>query len=216
MKAEENTINEVLALLEQHYQSFTQATPIATRTKHPVPVDSRGWSQIIVSVLTGLYGLSRQKGADLEDGSDVKAANTWEAIDKPRFNGVIKAGTKAAHAGKITSLDAMPFLFFVMWDKAAHVHPRCRIWSVRPQVDTLFRDMCEKWYKKAAKKKSESHNYQANFQLHPPRGKDENVITNSEGNLSYPLLFCAIRKENQYRVVTYDPGVMKHGLCRRG
>ena len=61
-----------------------------------MPVDLRGWSQIIVSVLTGIKGIARKKGADLEDGSDVKAANTWEAIDTPRFNGVIKAGTCCA------------------------------------------------------------------------------------------------------------------------
>ena len=48
---------------------------------------------------------TRKKGADLGDGSDVKGANTWKAIDTPRFNGVLKAGTKSSVSDKIDSLD---------------------------------------------------------------------------------------------------------------
>lgn len=91
--------------------------------------------------------MERKKGADLVDGSDVKAANTWEAIDTPRFNGVLKAGTKAAEAGKIESLASMPYLFFVLWDMAALPSEgitdwRCRIWAVRPRTDARFREAC--------------------------------------------------------------------------
>lgn len=74
-------------------------------------MDTRGWSQIVVSVLTGINGIERKKGADLEDGSDVKGANTWEAIDTPRFNGVIKSGTHANYSDSMAYLDNTPFLF---------------------------------------------------------------------------------------------------------
>src|SRR6266446_6392100 len=106
-----HSMNErALELLDLHYRSFYGVAEIARETDHPVPVDTRAWSQILVSVLTGIKGLKRKKGADLVDGSDVKGANTWEAIDTPRFNGVIKAGTQSATAGRLESLDAMPFL----------------------------------------------------------------------------------------------------------
>src|SRR3990167_1959537 len=95
-------VSNALALLDLHFDSFYAAEPFAQRTGHPVPVDTRGWSQILVSTLTSTKGLERKKGADLDDGSDVKGANTWSAIDTPRFNGVIKAGTKATTSGSIT------------------------------------------------------------------------------------------------------------------
>ncbi|MYI47928.1 MAG: MamI family restriction endonuclease [Rhodospirillaceae bacterium] len=106
---------------------------MARKTGHPVPTDTRGWSQIIVSVLTGIKGIDRKKGADLEDGSDVKGANTWEAIDTPRFNGVIKAGTKASYSDNVAYLDTTPFLFFLLWDISRRGSHRCRIWVVRPK-----------------------------------------------------------------------------------
>jgi MamI restriction endonuclease len=203
---------EVLELLELHYASFHAVVKIATETEHPVPVDTRGWSQILVSVLTGLKGMARQKGADLVDGSDVKGANTWEAIDTPRFNGVIKAGTKAKYAGKLASLDDMPFLFFVMWDhrKPAEI-PRCRIWCVRTQQDREFRAMCERWYNACLTGEIKS----TNFQLHPPRGKDTDVFTNTYGNLKYPLFFSAERGTAGYTVTTYDPAILKSGNCTK-
>ena len=74
-------IDLTLGLLDHHYHSFYSVVEVARRTGHPVPMDTRGWSQILVSVLTGINGIERKKGADLEDGSDVKGANTWEAID---------------------------------------------------------------------------------------------------------------------------------------
>ena len=210
MNAEHKNLAEALTLLDQHHQSFYAAVDIATRTGHPVPVDSRGWSQIIVSVLTGIHGLKRKKGADLADGSDVKAANTWQAIDTPRFNGVIKAGTQAATAGTMASLDAMPYLFFVLWDQNGAGQDRCRIWCVRPQTDKLFRAMCERWY--AGCKSGDI--ISSNFQLHPPRGRDDNIIRNSLGNLTYPLLFCATHDKSGYAVTTFAPELLKNGVCK--
>ena len=99
-----------------HRKSFYDAIEVANKTAHPVPSDTRAWSQILVSLLTGINGIARKKGADLADGSDVKAANLWQAIDTPRFNGCIKSGRKG-DMGNIEGRNEMPHLFFVMWDK---------------------------------------------------------------------------------------------------
>ena len=180
-------IKDAVNLLNLHYQSFHSAELYATATGHPVPSDTRGWSQILVSLLTGTKGMDQKKGPDLSDGSDVKGANTWKAIDTPRFNGVIKAGTLAASSGNMASLDDMPHLYFVLWDETVRNTARCRIWAVRPQDDPAFRDMCRNWYEQRASKTIKSNN----FQLHPPRGLDNNVIRNTCGNLLYPLYFSA-------------------------
>jgi hypothetical protein len=205
-------VQEAIDLLDRHYSDFYDMVDVSRKTGHPVPMDTRGWSQILVSVLTGLSGLARKKGADLEDGSDVKAANTWEAIDTPRFNGVIKSGTKSATSDSLSSLDGMPFLFLVMWDQTATKQARCRIWCVRPQEDKEFREMCKAWYEGRINGDISS----TNFQLHPPRGRDGNIIRNSYGNLGYPLLFCAVRGEQGYEAKVYDPDVLKSGLCAKG
>lgn len=205
-------ISKALQLLELHFESFFAAEPFATSTGHPVPIDTRGWSQILVSTLCGINGLERQKGADLRDGSDVKGANTWKAIDTPRFNGVIKAGTKAITSGKIASLDAVPNLYLVLWDETVRKTARCRIWVVRPQYDKAFRAMCKSWYDKRACGDIES----TNFQLHPPRGKDSDVIRNTCGNLSYPLYFCAERAATEsFKLIKFDPAARTSGICRK-
>jgi len=206
-----NPTATTLALLDLHYESFHAVEPYATETGHPVPMDTRGWSQIIVSSLCGIKGLARHKGADLSDGSDVKGANTWKAIDTPRFNGVIKAGTKADVSGKIDSLDGMPHIFLVLWDETVRGTSRCRIWVVRTQSDRVFRKMCSSWYAKQKSGEIGSNN----FQLHPPRGKDTNIIRNTCGNLSYPLYFCAERApEEKYRLLHYDPKALTSGACK--
>lgn len=203
-------IKHALELLNTHYETFYKAQKLATETDHPVPVDTRAWSQILVSVLTGIKGLKREKGADLADGSDVKGAITWEAIDTPRFNGVIKAGTHSKTSGKLKSLDLMPYLFLVLWDNSPTTnHARCRIWCVRPQHDKLFRNMCAKWYKQRSSGEIKSDN----FQLHPPRNKDSNVIKNSLGNFEYPLFFQAERINNSYQITVYDENILNKGFC---
>jgi hypothetical protein len=204
-------IQSVLQLLDIHYETFYKAEPLARQTDHPVPVDTRAWSQILVSVLCGVKGLKREKGTDLADGSDIKGAITWEAIDTPRFNGVVKAGTKSATAGRIESLDEMPHIFLVLWDnEPATKNPRCRVWCVRPQFDEGFRRMCAKWYEQRRSGVIKSNN----FQLHPPRNKNSNIIRNTCGVFEYPLLFHAERVGGQYKLVLYDPDVLKSGLCR--
>jgi hypothetical protein len=201
---------EALELLDAHYEAFHTVAPLADKTGHPVPMDTRGWSQVLVSTLTGIRGLDRKKGADLVDGSDVKGANTWSAIDTPRFNGVIKAGRKADDGNDITCLDSMPHLYFVLWDETERDTARCRIWAVRTKEDDRFRSMCSAWYAKRESGEIRSDN----FQLHPPRGLDSNVIRNSCGNLSYPLLFAAERQSGgQYETTHLDLSVIETGAC---
>jgi hypothetical protein len=209
MKIPEN-VARALDLLNLHHKSFFLVEPFATETGHPVPMDTRGWSQILASVLTGISGLERQKGADLKDGSDVKGANTWKAIDTPRFNGVIKAGTKSETSGRLESLDEMPHLYLVLWDESPRKQPRCRIWVVRTQEDAVFRGMCESWYELRMGGKIISNN----FQLHPPRGLDTNVIRNTCGNLEYPLYFSAEMSDGQFKLLTYTPEARTVQLCR--
>lgn len=209
---QEINISETIKLLQIHYDSYVQIKPYADKHKHPHPTDTRGWSQIIISSLTGIEGYSRKKGPDLEDGSDVKAANCWDAIDTPRFNGCIKAGTKASIANSIASLDKMPYLFFVLWDTSeTSKKKRCRIWVVRTQYDTEFRRIAGYWYQQRQLGEIISNN----FQLHPPRNLDHNIFRNNCGHLAYPLLFEA-RVENIYFSLTrYEESILTTGECKR-
>ncbi len=201
---------QALRLLESHYNAFCDVSDLAHETDHPTPSDTRAYSQILVSILTGVKGIKRRKGADLANGSDVKAASTWEAIDTPRFNNVIKAGTKSEAAGSMDYLDETPYLFLVLWDYTPEVeNPRCRIWCVRTQEDDVFRSVCAKWYQQREDGIITSNN----FQLHPPRNIDSNEIRNTCGNLEYPLLFAAERIDGGYRITHYDPEVLERGEC---
>ncbi len=209
---DDERVKEALELLNIHYRGFLKIKDYAEKYGHPHPIDTRGWSQIIVSSLTQIDGLKRKKGADLSDGSDVKGADTWGAIDTPRFNNVIKAGTKSATAGRLESLDGMPFLFFVLWDhKPGSGAERCRVWVVRPQDDQEFREVCRSWYSKRKSGEIVSNN----FQLHPPRNKDSNVFRNTCGNLEYPLLFEAVRVKDNFVATVFAPEMMDAGKCTK-
>lgn len=203
-------VNETLKLLQIHYEAFAKIKPYADKYQHPHPTDTRGWSQIIVSSLTDIKGYSRKKGPDLEDGSDVKGANCWDAIDTPRFNNCIKAGTLSSTANTLESLDPMPFLFFVMWDTSeTSKQKRCRIWVVRTQHDVEFRRIADKWYNLRASGEIKSDN----FQLHPPRNLDNNIFRNNCGHLEYPLLFEARLENGKFILICCDESIMTSGEC---
>lgn len=203
-------VEAVLKLLKIHYQAFSAAKPFADRTAHPVPCDTRAWSQILCSMLSGINGIARKKGADLADGSDVKAANTWSAIDTPRFNGVIKSGRVGAR-GSIECLKEMPHLFFVLWDhEPAIQRERCRVWVIRPCSDPVFNETCAKWYAQRDAGIIRSDN----FQLHPPRNLNTNVFRNTCGNLEYPLFFRADWNGDHFQMMAFHPEVLKTGVCK--
>src|SRR5437899_8429085 len=121
-----------LQVLKAHFEAFQDAKRFRERTDQLVPSDTTAWSQILICALTGQKGRARKKGSDLADGSDVKAANCWSAIDTPRFNGAIPAGRKspaARRASDVSALDNIPYLFFVLWDaRPGDNKPRCRVW----------------------------------------------------------------------------------------
>ena len=205
-----NILKRTLDLLNTHHAHFFEAQSFADITDHPIPEDSRAWSQILISTLTGIPGLARHKGPDLVDGSDVKSANAWFSIDKVRFNGVIKAGTKSSLSGNMSYLDQIPYLFFVMWDNnPANDRERARVWVVRPQKDKLFREVAQKWYDLLDSGTIKS----TNFQLHPPVNKNSDVFTNLCGNLQYPLLFSAEWDGEEYISTYYNPEILISGEC---
>lgn len=203
-------MNKALDLLRVHRRTFFAARDYADGTGHTVPSDTKSWSQILVSYLTGIPGLQRKKGRDLQDGSDVKAANAWDAIDVPRFNGVLPAGRKAGY-NDITALDDMPYLFFVLWDwyKGKLGSERCRVWVVRPGTDKKFRHVANSWYRARRKGAIKSDN----FQLHPPIGDENDVVTNECGDLRLPLLFRADWVGGKYQIRTHNPDVLNIGRC---
>ncbi len=207
------SVEDALRWLDIHCSSFFAAKPFADKTMQPIPSDTAAWSQILVSLLTGIDGLARKKGADLADGSDVKGANVWCAIDTPRFNGAIPAGrvsTKSKKPANVSALDDIPYLFFVLWDSAGSKEiPRCRIWCVRTQHDPVFRGVAAEWYRQRA----DGFIRSANFQLHPPRNLDTNVVRNTCGNMAFPLLFCAHRIKKHFEMISYDPNVLSKGKC---
>lgn len=211
----DHDIDTAVALLDEHFRAFQAARVFAERTGHSVPSDTKSWSEVLVALLTGIEGRARKKGSDLADGSDVKAANVWCAIDTPRFNGCAPAGRTSAasiRAGDISAFDDMPHLFFVLWDYRLPAGiPRCRIWVVSPPRDREFRRTVSSWYEQRDNGSIKS----ANFQLHPPRNRDDNVIRNSCGNLEYPLFFLAERGGSGFSAVEFDGAAPAEGECRR-
>ena len=208
-----SSLPDVLSLLNEHHRAFFATKPLADKTEHTVPSDTKSFSEILVSLLTGLRGRGRKKGSDLSDGSDVKAACVWSAIDTPRFNGCAPAGRTSDTARRpndVSALDDIPFLFFVLWDERAARVPRCRVWCVSPRTDRQFRRMVSLWYSKRATGEITS----TNFQLHPPRNRDDNIIRNTCGNLQYPLLFQAEFHQGSYSVVRFEPTELENGECR--
>ncbi|MBI2900275.1 MAG: MamI family restriction endonuclease [Planctomycetes bacterium] len=211
MKIQMSALKKALAFLNNHREAFFKARQYAEETGHTVPSDTKSSSQILVSILTGTSGLHRKKGRDLEDGSDVKAANAWDAIDVPRFNGVLPAGRKKMY-GDVSALDDMPFVYFVLWDRATGLagSERCRVWVVRPKVDATFRAVADRWYKARERGEITSDN----FQLHPPIGDESNLVTNEAGNLLLPLFFRADFDGRKYRLKIVAPEARTSAECR--
>ena len=81
------------------------------------------------------------------------------------------------------ALDDMPYMFFALWDeRPSDRKPRCRIWCVRTRNDKVFRGMAARWYEQ----RKNGTIISTNFQLHPPRFRDDDIFRNTCGNLAYP------------------------------
>lgn len=200
----------VLEILNTHIKAFDEGSKYAKLTGQRTPCDTANWSQILVSALLNIPGLKRKKGSDLSDGSDVKGANVWDAIDTPRFNGVIPAGRILTNYE--SSRIIYPKIFFVLWDsKKINLKSmrRCRIWCVRPNNDINFKTITDKWYEQRNNGIIKS----SNFQLHPPRNLDKNIFTNTCGNLTYPLVLEAIYLKKRFELTEYNIKNIHSGKC---
>ena len=204
-----NRDNLIIDLLNEHKSAFDRAKRFSDITKQPIPTHTVNWSQILISVVTGINGLDRKKGPDLSDGSDVKGASVWDAIDTPRFNGVVPAGRILTDYKSSSSL--YKNIYFVLWDYKEEQFERCRIWCVNPSKDALFKEVVDRWYQKRETGEIKS----SNFQLHPPRNKEGNIFKNTCGNLNYPLMMEAIfnLKEVSYELTFLDRNIPNEGLC---
>lgn len=210
--AEEKRIIEAL---NEHRSSYEMAKVFANETKQPVPTHTVNWSQVIVSIVTDIDGLDRKKGADLSDGSDVKGAIVWGAIDTPRFNGVVPAGRVLKDYEKTHQL--YKNIYFVLWDykklKNGSDTERCRIWCVSPNTDELFKEIVFKWYSQVNDGTIKS----TNFQLHPPRNNDNDIFRNNCGTLIYPKMMEATfdKKSDSYKIILLDRKKSETGLCAK-
>lgn len=206
---------EIINMLNEHKSSFNRAEVYAKLTKQPIPTHTVNWSQILVSLVTGIEGLDKRKGPDLSDGSDVKGASIWGAIDTPRFNGVVPAGRVLSDYEKTQEL--YKNIYFVLWDYKYNKHSekteRCRIWCVSPSKDILFKEIAIKWYSQVNSGEIKS----TNFQLHPPRNIDNNIFKNNCGTLNYPLMMEAIfdKKINSYKIIEIDLEIPIKGRCSK-
>ena len=199
---------DIIELLNIHKEAFDKSLKFAKATGQPTPQDTAKWSQIFVSLLCDIKGLNRKKGPDLVDGSDVKGACVWDAIDTPRFNGVVPAGRILTKYNN--SADIYNKIFFVMWDYNLEKKERCRVWAVNLKKDKVFNKMVDKWYKQREEGIIKSNN----FQLHPPRNKDSNVIRNKCGNLVYPLIFEGIFENNTYIITKKNLDLVDSQTCK--
>lgn len=76
--------------------------------------------------------------------------------------------------------------------------------------DSNFRLMADAWYTQ----RNTGIIASDNFQLHPPRNLDNNIMRNNCGILQYPLLLDArVDANGQYYTHEHNPDVLMNGLC---
>lgn len=169
------------------FAQYRQLTGWQQVTHQSAQLDSGYLAQHLVSLISGIPGRgpgSRGKGDDLVDGSEIKAASTIGAIDKPRWN--------HGSFGTRKNVDAYlknPFIFFALFDtedRNDEFPLRIRVWRVRPAKDAAFRKVVRTWARTSSS---------GNFQLHPPCWDDGSIATNESGNLKLPLIFEALQRE---------------------
>lgn len=209
----ENLLNEQILTQRKKLEKW------GTITAQSSQIDTGYIAQHLVSLRTQIPGQGmRGKGDDLYDGSEVKAANFLDSLDKkgataPRWN-------FTAVTPKIMErfLNYNPlYLLSIDLDKNNKI--RIRIWTVDVTKHSVLREryilwMNTKGYQKFKNNKNES----VNFQLFPPRMfKDEsfarhgNNRTNGypaikidlENNESSKLIFYAIQTDDGFDVNFY-------------
>lgn len=182
-------------------------------TKQTPQIDFGYLAQHLVSIISGIRGTGqRGKGDDLSDGSEIKSASCLDAEDTPRWNNV-NCGKKTERE-LLEILNNTPYFFFVLIDTTERFGDilRCRVWCIRPKEDTNFRNVILGWGKDNRTKS------RTNLQLHPPRWDkaEENITTNTYGNLKLPLLYYSKQVDIPEILVMetkfFDPNVIILGL----
>jgi MamI restriction endonuclease len=126
------------------------------------------------------------KGVDLADGSEVKSAALLSGVDRPRWNH--NMGTLASDRQRAArSIAPMwqgyleaPRVFYVLFDRfpTEPAKLRVRAWCVQPRVDAGWRDLFNRYVEQRTAS-------QYNLQLHPPIGRDDDLVVNTLGNLDF-------------------------------
>lgn len=160
-----------------------------TVTQQTSQFDSGYLAQQLTSILTGIPGTGmRGRGDDLSDGSEVKAANTVQATDTPRWNHSLDRKPKRT---KINELLARPSVFYVLFDTKERDEDapfRCRIWRVNPSTDKGYQKLVKNW---AANRGKSTYN----MQIQPPRWSVSNEAACLGTHIELPLFFHAEQKE---------------------
>lgn len=160
-------------------------------TKQPSQIDTGYISQHLVSLITSVYGgMMRGKGTDLEDGSEVKAANFLDSLDKrgataPRWN---------LSSNSLRGMEAflhLPAIYFVSIDLNSTGRFRTRVWKMNPQKHARFKKRYIEWMEKLGKPKLINENRPGiNFQLFPPRIRTDEYFArhgNGQGSGFVPI-----------------------------
>lgn len=220
MLSEEQRIELCKALLnEQILNQRKKLGKWGTITAQSTQIDTGYIAQHLVSLRTQIPGQGmRGKGDDLFDGSEVKAANFLDSLDKkgataPRWN--FTAVTPKIME-KFLTYNPM---YLLSVDLDGNYKIRIRIWTVNVDKHDVLKEryilwMNTKGYKKFANNKNES----VNFQLFPPRMfKNETCARHGnnrangypaieidlENNDSSKLIFYAIQTDDGFEVNFY-------------
>lgn len=170
-------------------------------TGQSAQVDAGYIAQFIATIVLGEPGQGfRGKGDDLADGSEVKSATNISGVDTPRWNhnmGTPADDQKRRDEGRSTASEqylSSPHLFYLLVDRPLvdyggdgdPVPFRIRAWCIDAQADDDWRDLVMRYVQGRS-----SSRY--NLQLHPPVGRDDDLVTNTAGNLDFGdvLLFEA-------------------------
>jgi hypothetical protein len=156
-------------------------------TGQSAQIDTGYIAQHLASVVLGEPGQGfKGKGLDLADGSEVKSAALLSGVDRPRWNhnmGTLASDTHRARRGlppMWESYFVAPRVFYVLFDRLPSdvAKLRVRAWCVCPERDDGWRDLFERYARLR-----EDGRY--NLQLHPPIGRDDDLVVNTLGNLDF-------------------------------
>ena len=156
-------------------------------TGQSAQIDTGYIAQHIASVTLGEPGQGfKGKGVDLADGSEVKSAALLSGVDRPRWNH--NMGTPASDNDRASrGLDPMwqayleaPRLFYVLFDRSPDAPEKLRVraWCIVPSRDAGWTDLFQRYYQQRTPS-------QYNLQLHPPIGRNDDLVVNTLGNLDF-------------------------------